>query len=454
MKKILTIILIFCVFITIGCKRESVVDPPEVQVLQVSGDQSGTWSGEVHLIGDVVVPEGETLNISAGTKVISDGYFEIHVLGNLSAIGMANSRITFTVADTTGYSNSYEASAGAWKGFYFHKPGNVVLRYCDFSYGKSDINIDGGVMRISRAEGMEITSCRFHHNTTRHKGGALFAENSVLTINDCEVYKNSAVANPPDYTWGVGFQFLKCDIDMHYMVFHDNYSETAYGGGMNIDSCNMTMDKAAFYNNKVVNAGGFGIQRCKDYTVKVANVLAYNNWVMHYGGALAVATSDPELNNLTIVGNYCGGGGGAGMQMAFNACPALNNCIFWGNRAISSVDGKATTDTIDYYMGSQIWLWGDDCYPKFNNGVVQYGLDSIHAHEHILPENYNEMLDTDPMFVDMQHRNYRLQSSSPCINTGVANITGLFIPITDFAENPRIFGGRIDMGCYEWQGNK
>ena len=452
MKKFLLITLSLCTLVAISCSREKKVAEPDqpVQVTEVSGDQSGIWSGIIHIIGDVMVPDGETLTVKAGTSVISDGYYEITVLGSLYANGNENARISFTIADTTGYSNYDDAEAGAWKGLYFQKSDNVELHYCDFSYGKTQVGGDGGVMRINMVNEMGIDNCRFHHNTTRRRGGAVYAENSILKIHDCEVYENQAVACPPDYTWGVGFQFLKCDLDIHDMVFHNNYSGSAYGGGMNIDSCKMVLYNAVFYNNVAVNAAGLGIQRCKDYTVKVSNMLAYNNVTTHYGGGLAVATSDPELNNLTIVDNYCGAGGG-GMQMAFDASPTLNNCIFWKNHGVYELN---EVDTVEYYMGSQIWLWGDDCSPKFNNGVVQYGLDSINAHEHILPGNYNDMLDENPLFIDEQRHDYHLVANSPCVNTGTPDVAGLFVPYVDLDGRSRIYNNIIDMGCYEWQGNK
>lgn len=434
MKKILLWLLIFSAYVT------------NAQVTQVFGNQSGTWSGEIHIIDDVIVPKDETLNIEAGTSVIADGYFGIRVEGDFYALGEENARISFTVADTTGYSNYENPEEGAWRGIFFSKPGVVRLSYCDFSYGKTELDGDGGAMRIFHGRDFEIDNCTFHHNTARKRGGALFAQNSILNIHDSEVYDNFGTGYMGSYFWGAGFQFLKSDITIHDMVFHDNGSDVGYGGGMNVDSCNMEMNNAVFYNNYAVDAGGLGIQRCKEYTVKVSNMLAYNNAVRHYGGGMAMATSDPELNNLTLVDNYCGGGGGAGLQTAFNASPTLNNCIIWGNHAVYGT----LKDTTEYYIGSQVWLWGSDCYPVFNNGVVQYGLDSINGYEHLSDENYNNMLDVNPLFVDMQSHDYHLLANSPCINTGVADISGLFIPETDLAGGPRVFNGRIDMGCYEW----
>ena len=416
------------------------------QITEVSGNQCGTWSGEVHLTGDVTVPRDEVLAIEAGTSVIADGYFGISVLGGIVAEGTEDAMITFTVADTTGYADYDNPELGGWKGFLLTKPGQVRFSHCEFSYGKTQLDSDGGAMRIYMARDVEMANCKFHHNTMRRRGGAIYAENSTLNIHDCEVCDNQGFGFEGSYIWGVGFQFLKCDVNMHDMVFHDNYSPSAYGGGMNIDSCNLELRNAVFYNNRAVNAGGLGIQRCKGYDVKVANMLAYDNVVMHYGGGLAMATSDPELNNITVVNNYCGGGGGAGMQMAFNSCPTLNNCIFWGNHAIASIE----TDTVEYYLGSQIWLWGDDNDPFFYNGTVQYGLDTINVHGTVDEDHYIDMIKDNPLFVNEKARDYKLLANSPCIDKGLEDISGLFIPETDLAGGQRVYNSRIDMGCYEW----
>ena len=435
MKKLLFVFFVFCAFIL------------NAQTMEVSGNQSGTWSGEIYIVGDVVVPEHEILTIEPGTSVIARGYFGITVNGGLTAVGTENTWIEFTVADTTGYYD-YEIVRGGWKGIRFVQcTDNVRLSYCDFNHGKTQIGVNGGALNLSGVGDVEIAHCVFHDNKTRWKGGAMYAENSNLYIHDCEVYNNEGNMYDLYYCYGAGFQFLKCDINMHDMVFHDNIAPSAYGGGMNVDSCNLELKNAVFYNNQSTNAGGLGIQRSKHLSVKVSNMLAYNNAVVHYGGGIATATSDPELNNITIVNNYCGGGGGAGMQMAFDAAPTLNNCIFYGNHAIFSIDGK---DTTEYYNGSQIWLWGDDCRPTFNNGDVQYGLDSIFAYHLIEEGHYNNMILDDPMFLDMQNHDYRLSDGSPCIDTGTPDITGLFIPDTDLSGGLRVVNGRIDMGCYEW----
>ncbi|CCH55900.1 hypothetical protein BN8_05198 [Fibrisoma limi BUZ 3] len=57
-------------------------------------------------------------------------------------------------------------------------------------------------------------------------------------------------------------------------------------------------------------------------------------------------------------------------------------------------------------------------------------------------------LTTDPRFVDAANGNLQLLACSPAINTG----TGSGRTTTDLANYPRVQGGRIDLGAYEYQG--
>jgi hypothetical protein len=56
---------------------------------------------------------------------------------------------------------------------------------------------------------------------------------------------------------------------------------------------------------------------------------------------------------------------------------------------------------------------------------------------------------TDSLNVS-QPEYYYLSEGSPCINTGVADTTGMNLPLMDLAGNQRVWDGRIDMGCFEY----
>ena len=179
---------------------------------------------------------------------------------------------------------------------------------------------------------------------------------------------------------------------MENMYFHDNICTVAYGGGVNFDSCTVNVNKAVFANNFSTNAGGMGIQRSNDYEVRESNLLFYNNVVRHYGGAMAIATSSPLIQNTTMAFNYTIGAGGGAMQFFSEARPIFKNCIIWGN------------DWYDYDAvftdAAQIFLWGADCAPEFYNSVLEGGLKKIHGDEYVAMYDFNTMIDAYPMFVD------------------------------------------------------
>jgi len=60
-------------------------------------------------------------------------------------------------------------------------------------------------------------------------------------------------------------------------------------------------------------------------------------------------------------------------------------------------------------------------------------------------------INLDPLFVGSGDYPYALQNDSPCVNTGIPDTTGLNLPEFDLAGNPRLYGGRIEMGAYENQ---
>jgi hypothetical protein len=66
-----------------------------------------------------------------------------------------------------------------------------------------------------------------------------------------------------------------------------------------------------------------------------------------------------------------------------------------------------------------------------------------------MPTNGTGHITTEPLFVNLTAGDLHLQSTSPCINAGLnAYAPG---PV-DLDGNPRIVGGIVDMGAYEWAG--
>ena len=126
----------------------------------------------------------------------------------------------------------------------------------------------------------------------------------------------------------------------------------------------------------------------------------------HYGGGAYGGT----LNNCTLTGNTAGDGGGA-------YGGTLNNCILYFNSAADGPNYDAS----------------DMLYYCCTMPMPTYGVDNI---------------TNAPLFVNYAGGNLHLQSNSPCINSGN---NAYVVGSTDLDGNPRIVGGTVDIGAYEYQ---
>ncbi len=83
------------------------------------------------------------------------------------------------------------------------------------------------------------------------------------------------------------------------------------------------------------------------------------------------------------------------------------------------------------------------------NSCIQYGYPgegNISSDPQFTSPTEGAGIDFDGLAAD-----WTLLEASPCINTGTPDTSGLNLPEFDLAGNPRIFGGRIDIGAYENQ---
>jgi hypothetical protein len=136
-------------------------------------------------------------------------------------------------------------------------------------------------------------------------------------------------------------------------------------------------------------------------------VLTGNAGSMFGGGA-----NDSVLNNCTLTGNSAWVGGGANNSR-------LNNCISYFNTA-SSGSGVAN------YSGLTVNFCCTTPQPSGGLG------------------NFTNA----PLLVDLVGGDLHLQTNSPCINAGRNACVSI---ATDLDGQPRISGGTVDVGAYEFQ---
>ena len=165
-----------------------------------------------------------------------------------------------------------------------------------------------------------------------------------------------------------------------------------------------------------------------------------------------------ELNNCTLTDNWAeyGGGGAYG--------GTLNNCTLTGNLMIMGFGGSGAAAwdcylyncTVTGNRGGPGAYAVDDC--RLWNCIVYYNSLNYNPGYSALtscctmPGRISSLNDTiitnAPLFVDLGSGNLRLQSNSPCINIGENNYV---VGSTDLDGRPRLVGGTVDIGAYEFQ---
>ncbi len=172
-----------------------------------AGNVSGTWNlaGSPYMIlGNIIIPNGETLTIDPGCIILFQGHHALDVQGKLLAIGTEQDSIRFSVADTTGFANPSNDNGG-WKGIRFDETPETndwsLFYFCRFDFCKNIsesfwANLTGPIF-IKYFSKTYFTNCHFTHNWAKY-GGAYTITEAFSIIENCKFdynksYKGGAV---------------------------------------------------------------------------------------------------------------------------------------------------------------------------------------------------------------------------------------------------------------------
>jgi len=224
----------------------------------------------------------------------------------------------------------------------------------------------------------------------------------------------------------------------------DTNSASGYGGGVYcgppgaiLSNC-VVVGNVAFKGGGIYSAGGIGIElAATNFNCVFSNNIAYDSG----GGGFA-----GTYNNCLFVGNTAGSGGAVSTHSSGKV--ALNHCTLYGNSAsvrgggvfAASLSGRAdirvnnciiignvSPVSSNYFQDAGLWITNCCTAP-----APPFGLGNFTA---------------DPLFINPNAHDFRLQSGSPCINAGSFNA----VSSTDLDGNPRVIGGAVDVGAYEFQ---
>ncbi|MBR5414683.1 MAG: right-handed parallel beta-helix repeat-containing protein [Thermoguttaceae bacterium] len=185
-------------------------------------------------------------------------------------------------------------------------------------------------------------------------------------------------------------------------------------GNLKLTGCNITGNSVSDNGGAVYNTGSLALTDC---TVTGNSA--------QYGGAFNNTSSSAVLTlvNCTVSGNYSSRRGGG----IYNYSGTANLC----NTIIAQ--NMATSSGSDVYRSSGS-IYAYNTLSSFTVWTKQ--------------ENCLTYDSSQPLFSDVANSNYTLAENSQAINKGNNEYVETE---TDLAGNPRIVGGTIDLGAYEYQ---
>jgi hypothetical protein len=282
-------------------------------------------------------------------------------------------------------------------------------------------------------------------------GGGVWCEVSGMVTN-CVITGNSA-----SYGGGSRWGILDCCI----LVSNTTIWPSGYGGGGG-GSYGSALNNCALAGNRALLGSGGA-----SYLCKLNSCALSNNYALNGGGSYR-----STLNSCTLTGNYSSDYGGASYRDTLTNCvlngnsswfgggsgeSTLRNCVLAGNLGadgggsyLGSLENCTITGNSGNYGGGSYGGVLNNCIIYFNNhssvedwfsGTLNYCCTTP------MPTNGTGNITDAPLFVNTAVGDYRLQPTSPCIDTGV-NQSWMF-QSADFAGNSRVINGKVDMGAYE-----
>ncbi|MHC4283159.1 MAG: choice-of-anchor Q domain-containing protein [Planctomycetota bacterium] len=392
----------------------------------------------------------------------------INNVSGYSAGAMYNTLSSPTLIDCIFTDNSARRHGG---GMYNSNESSPTLTNCKFLGNLAEdplYGCGGGMFNIFNSN-PTLINCAFNENRANYIGGGMYNDESSPTVNNCTFSRNASETNG-----GAIFNWLGNPM-ISSCTFNDN-STDYYGGAISSFGSASTLSNCLFIENIANYGGGMDIYRSSPTVTKCT---FSRNLANYDGGAIFnYGDSHPRLASCTFSGNYANSKGG-GIHNDGNILELISS-TFVGNLApfgaALSCDSRYSQYPSKLQVTSCIfWDFGNEIWNN-NSSIISITYSDVQGG---WPGEGN--FEADPCFVEPGYwepplpppppppccpalmasyintaRNYfwfdgdyHLLPDSPCIDAGDPNY--IADPNeTDLDGRLRVFGGRIDMGAYEY----
>ena len=318
-----------------------------------------------------------------------------------------------------GNAANYGGGAATWYG-------EGILRNCTLS--NNSANYEGGGVRLLRG-GTTLTNCTLNGNVASKGGGAYLSDSGTLDL--CTLSGNSAQSG--------GGVYLSSGGTLNDCTLNENIAlET--GGGTYLSNGG-TLNRCLIMDNFSKQGQGGGVLCGAGSTLNSCRITGNSALPSSDGGGV-YCSSGAMLNNCIVDENSAYGGGGVRLQNG----SVMNNCVVKGNTA-TRYGGGVKAYSGDVYVNNSI-VWDNRAGVGGNNfsgSSVTIHKRNTCASSDITP-GVDGCITNYPGFVNETIGDLNLLANSPCIDAG----NNSYMPAgPDYAGNPRLVNGTVDIGAYE-----
>jgi hypothetical protein len=285
-----------------------------------------------------------------------------------------------------------------------------------------DWYISGGGMALINS-GARVSNNRIRHNEYAYEGGGIYVSGGSHLIIENNRIEHHYLISGYGVSFGGGMYISNSDhITIKNNIIQDNYQD--YGDAAALYLLNSEF--SSVLNNIFRNNGGSCDVQYYGSSGDFINNLIYNDtWPNHT--RLVITGSNLNLINSTFVN------AGSTSVSAEHSVLRFVNTLLYGNS--------------DSAFGKQIRL--NESVADFRNCNIKGNISGFEVIGNS-SFTYTDVFDENPLFSGDSIQPYGLAEGSPCINRGVADTSGLNLPLTDLAGNARMVEGRVDIGAYEY----
>ena len=337
-----------------------------------------TWDSDLILTGDVTVPPGVTLTVSAGAKI----YFQALVDDQAGGDHPARTELIvqgLLAAENTSFSSSRSADpvAGDWGGIHVDTlagAASLVLQGCMVEYGQDGINLSANAhpavldirdttvrrnlgigIAVSGRNGAALTVDLVDNQVQENGGYGLYGYTADPATTLDVTSQNNAVNNNGSY----GVNFLTDQQSTATLDFSNNtiFNNQEYGIYLSADADTGISRTDYSLKSNTIHDSGYGIYLDGRYSEMTADIV--DNILEQVSGGIKTSLSDSANLTALIAGNDIDGGG-------INCSATDDGTVFIADIRNNILSGGIGISS-DYYMKATI-------EPRITLNKIQGGL--------------------------------------------------------------------------------